>query len=50
MSGQIFLLSHQNGALVGHMSFQGEEIICSRGFASYKGKNIKCLNAHVKMA
>ena len=27
MSDQIFLLSDQNGALVGHMSFQGEKII-----------------------
>ena len=29
MSDQIFLLSDQNGALVGHMSFQGKKIICS---------------------
>ena len=29
MSNQIFLLSDQNGALVGHMSFQGKKIICS---------------------
>ena len=28
MSDQIFLLSDQNGALVGHMSFQGK-FICS---------------------
>ena len=25
----IFLLSNQNGAIVGHMSFQGKKIICS---------------------
>ena len=29
MSDQIFLLSDQNGALVGHMSFQGKKFICS---------------------
>ena len=29
MSDQIFLLSNKNGALVGHMSFQGKKIICS---------------------
>ena len=29
MSDQIFLLSEQNGALVGHMSFQGKKMICS---------------------
>ena len=32
MSDQIFLLSDQNGALVGHMSFKGKKIyICSPG-------------------
>ena len=31
MSDQIFLLSEQNVALVGHMSFQGKKIICSPG-------------------
>ena len=29
MSNQIFLSSDQNGALVGHMSFQGKKVICS---------------------
>ena len=29
MSDQIFILSDQNGALFGHMSFQGKKIICS---------------------
>ena len=29
MSDQIFLLSNKNGALVGHMSFQGKKISCS---------------------
>ena len=32
MSDQIFLLSDQNGALVGHMSFQDKKIICSPAF------------------
>ena len=44
MSDQIFLLSDQNGALVGHMSFQGKKIICSPalyyGFAS--GDSLPC--------
>ena len=30
-SDQTFLLSDQNGTLVGHMSFQGKKIICSPG-------------------
>ena len=29
MSDQIFLLADQNGALVGHMSFQAKKSICS---------------------
>ena len=29
MSGLIFVLSDQNGDLVGHMSFQEKQIICS---------------------
>ena len=37
MSDQIFLLSYQNGALVGHMSFQGKKIICSPAFLAKLG-------------
>ena len=31
LSDQIFFLSDQNGAPVGHMSFQGKKSICSPG-------------------
>ena len=34
MSYQIFLLSYQSGALVGHISFQGKKIICSPASSS----------------
>ena len=34
MSDQICLLSDQNGALVGHMSFQEEKIICSPAYTT----------------
>ena len=34
MSDQIFLLSDQNGALVGHTSFQGKKIIFSPGLST----------------
>ena len=34
MSDQVFLLSDQNGAPVGHMSFQVKKIICSPALTS----------------
>ena len=48
MSDQVSLLSDQNGALVGHMFFQGKKIICSPGQGMISGHHRHECHFHTK--